>query len=111
MRSSARSARFPSLLADLSSGFCFFAGADPCREKRCPLFRDRRELLLQEARLVRLHALHALQAKNLLDRDELAVDVVDAAILADAGEDLLHGGDRSADRVVAINHHLDLAEL
>jgi len=53
--------------------------------------------------------IHTLQAEDLLDRDDLLADALDAAVGEDAGEDVLHGGHRGADRVIAVDHHLDLA--
>lgn len=70
--------------------------------------REVKNGLTQKALFVDLHFIHSLQPEDLGDGHNLFVHVLNAAIGDYLRKHFLHGGDRSTNRVIAINQHLDL---
>lgn len=54
--------------------------------------------------------MHILDSEDLIRRQNILVDVLDAAVSDDPAEGLLHGGRSSTDAAIAIDHHADTAQ-
>lgn len=66
--------------------------------------------LAKEASFGRLDAIHVLEVENLFHRQNIFVDVLDAAIGNDSAEGLSHRSCSSADTVIAVDHYADISE-
>ena len=63
----------------------------------------------QKATFIPLHPGHALQGKDLVHRNNVLLDIVNAAVNVDPPEGLTHCSHRHPDRVIPADIHGDLA--
>jgi hypothetical protein len=63
----------------------------------------------QKATFIPLHPGHALQGKDLVHRNNVLLDIVNAAVDGDPPEGLTHCSHRRSDRVITVDIHGDLA--